>query len=100
MFLQSQVPPLSSTTVLLSSLPPWSQASPPLRSFSLYLEKKEGSRYVQNSENIKARGPSVSCQSDPGKVKAVAKASYHADPGKKNAAVSPVEENIHMADYL
>ena len=46
---------------------------------------------MQNSENIKAGGRSL-CQSDPGKVNAVARASYHADPGKKKAAVSPVEE--------
>ena len=37
----------------------------------------------------KARGRSL-CQSDPGKVKAVARTSY---PGKKKAAVGPVEEN-------
>ena len=34
------------------------------------------------------------CQSDRGKVKAVARASCHADPGMKRAAVSPVEENF------
>ena len=46
---------------------------------------------MQNSENIKAGGRSL-CQSDPGKVNAVARDSYHADPGKKKAAVSPVEK--------
>ena len=43
--------------------------------------------YVQNSQNIKARGRSL-YQSDPDKIKAVARTSYHADPDKKKAAVT------------